>query len=105
MAKIHEFCKDYREQVLIKKSLAAMVTTTRYRVWLRGQEGKATLIHQKKLKFRMIKMIHETNLEFIRFAVHVEQAMERRKKRRVLTCLRAYADKKMGINPTLFTNS
>lgn len=105
MAKIHEFCQNYRQQVLIKKSFAGLVTTTRYRSWLKGQERSATLMHQRKLKFRMIKMIHETNLEFIRFAVHSEQAMERRKKRRVYTCLRAYADKKMGLNPSLFTNS
>jgi hypothetical protein len=53
----------------------------------------------------MIKMVHETNLEFIRFAVHVEQAMERRRVRKVLSCLKMYADKRKGQNPSLFTNS
>lgn len=50
-------------------------------------------------------MIHETNLEFIRFAVHVEQVMERRSLRKVLGVLKSYADKKKGKNPGLFTNS
>ena len=47
-------------------------------------------------------MIHETNLEFIRLDVHLEQSKIRRTLRNVLEAVAKYTKKRKGNDPTKF---
>ena len=77
-----KWAKEFRALSLKRTSLRAIlkyVTLYRHK---NEQLRSIKVFYEAKLKSKLLKFLHQSNIEFIEHSVHIEQFLQRRKKMR-----------------------